>query len=154
MLAQFVGQLTGQPEERREPSCRERIETQAAVLVTKCRPMKSLSFPVDFLQNRVTLDRGLSAPSRRTEERLAGQGADPWADPLVCASAADALSFEEPRLSATATGRRGHRPRSRGTAPRLMQVLGYRKSMRRYARVRAPHSSGGYRRRHHHRQHC
>src|ERR1017187_10596554 len=38
----------------------------------------------------MTLDRGLSAPSRRTEERLAGQGADPWADPLVCASAADA----------------------------------------------------------------
>src|ERR1035438_6149046 len=36
----------------------------------------------------MTLDRGLSAPSRRTEERLAGQGADPWADPLVCASAA------------------------------------------------------------------
>jgi hypothetical protein len=41
------------------------------------------------------------------------------------------------RLSTIATGRRGRRPRSRGTvqetAPRLMQVLGYGKSMRHYA---------------------
>src|ERR1017187_2391557 len=52
-------------------------------------------------------------------------------------------SLEEPRLSTTATGRRGRRPRSRGTAPRLMQVLGYRKSMRHYALSGpCPHSCG------------
>jgi hypothetical protein len=37
--------------------------------------MKTLSFPVDFIRNRVKLDLGLSAPPLRNEERLAGQGA-------------------------------------------------------------------------------
>jgi len=37
--------------------------------------MKTLSFPVDFIRNRVKLDLGLSAPPPRNEERLAGQGA-------------------------------------------------------------------------------
>src|ERR1039458_8482362 len=60
-----------------------------------------------------------------------------------------APSFEEPRLSTTATGRRARRPRSRGTAPRLMQAPGYRKSMRHYTRVRAPphHRQASYARR-------
>src|ERR1022692_4512149 len=62
-------------------------------------------------------------------------GQTPWSAPWS--------ALEEPRLSTTATGRRGRRPRSRGTAPRLMQLLGYRKSMRHYAlSVPCPHSCG------------
>src|ERR1017187_3154187 len=65
-------------------------------------------------------------------------GQTPGLRPGLRGSPGPALSFEEPRLSTTARGRRGLRPRSRGSAPRLRQVLGYRKSMRHYARVHAP----------------
>src|ERR1017187_8237680 len=70
-------------------------------------------------------------------------GQTPWSAPGLRGSPWTRSSLEEPRLSTTATGRRGRRPRSRGTAPRLMQVLGYRKSMRHYAlSVPCPHSCG------------
>src|ERR1022692_144149 len=57
-------------------------------------------------------------------------GQTPWSAPWS--------ALEEPRLSTTATGRRGRRPRSRGTAPRIMKAPGYRKRMRHLTPGRAP----------------
>ena len=72
-----MSRLTGQSADHEKLSWERPGKVEAGRLTSNCWEAKNFSFPVDFFQNQVILDRHLRAPSHQNEERLAGQVAHP-----------------------------------------------------------------------------